>query len=77
MSTSKAAAWAPYRQLCTPLSNTQPPADERSRARTLFNTDILFASASGKQRTMNLLPGLAHVQCPVLVMAGDRSFVID
>ena len=65
--------WAPYQQLCTPLYNTQPPADENSRERTLFNTDILFASASGEQRTMNLLPGLARVQCPVLVMAGEQD----
>ena len=65
--------WAPYQQLCTPLYNTQPPADEHSRERTLFNTDILFASASGEQRTMNLLPGLARVQCPVLVMAGEQD----
>ncbi len=65
--------WAPYQQLCTPLYNTQPPADEHARERTLFNTDILFASASGEQRTMNLLPGLAQVQCPVLVMAGEQD----
>ena len=65
--------WAPYQQLCTPLYNTQPPTDEHARERTLFNTDILFASASGEQRTMNLLPGLAQVQCPVLVMAGEQD----
>ena len=64
------ATWAPYQQLCTPLYNTRPPADPLARERTLFNTEILFASASGEQRTMNLLPGLARVQCPVLVMAG-------
>ena len=64
------AHWAPYQQLCTPLYNTQPPADPQARERTVFNTDILFASASGEQRTMQLLPGLSRVQCPVLVMAG-------
>ena len=67
------ATWALYQQLCTPLYNTQPPADENSRARTIFNTDILFTSASGEQRTMNLLPGLARVECPVLVMAGEKD----
>ena len=67
------ATWAPYQQLCTPLYNTQPPADALARARTVFNNDILFASASGEQRTMNLLPGLARVQCPVLVMAGEQD----
>jgi pimeloyl-ACP methyl ester carboxylesterase len=64
------ATWAPYQQVCTPLYNTRPAADPLARGRTVFNTDILFASASGEQRTMNLLPGLAGVQCPVLVMAG-------
>jgi pimeloyl-ACP methyl ester carboxylesterase len=64
------AHWAPYQQLCTPLYNTQPAADPQARQRTLFNTDILFASAAGEQRHMQLLPGLARVQCPVLVMAG-------
>lgn len=67
------ATWALYQQLCTPLYNTQPPADPDARARTRFNTSILFASASGEQRSMQLLPGLARVQCPVLVMAGEQD----
>jgi len=67
------ATWARYQQVCTPLYNTRPPADPLSRSRTLFNTEILFASAGGEQRTMNLLPGLAQVCCPVLVLAGDTD----
>jgi proline iminopeptidase len=55
------------------LYNTRPPADPQARERTTFNTAILFASASGEQRTMNLLPGLASVQCPVLVLAGTED----
>ena len=31
------------------------------------------ASAGGEQQTMNLLPGLAQAQCPVLVMAGEQD----
>ena len=65
------ATWGPYQQHCTPLYNTRAPADALARGRTLFNTEILFASASGEQQTMQLLPGLAAVCCPVLVMAGD------
>ncbi|MDP3225507.1 MAG: alpha/beta hydrolase, partial [Rubrivivax sp.] len=65
-----ASNWALYQQLCTPLYNTRAPADPLARERTLFNTEILFTSASGEQRTMQLLSGLARVQCPVLVMAG-------
>ena len=65
--------WALYQQHCTPLYNTQPPADTLARARTWFNTEILFASAGGEQQTMQLLPGLAAVCCPVLVMAGEQD----
>ena len=67
------APWARYQQLCTPLYNTRPPADPLARERTLFNTEILFTSAAGEQRTMDLLPGLARVQCPVLVLAGEQD----
>jgi proline iminopeptidase len=67
------ATWAPYQQHCKDLYNTRPPADPLSSSRTLFNTDILFTSASGEQQTMNLLPGLASVQCPVLVLAGTED----
>ncbi len=67
------ATWAPYQQHCKDLYNTRPPADPLSSSRTIFNTDILFTSASGEQQTMNLLPGLAKVQCPVLVLAGTED----
>jgi proline iminopeptidase len=63
------ATWAAYNLHCRDVYN--PTAtDPDSRARTVFNEDILFTSASGEQQTMQLLPGLAKVQCPVLVMAG-------
>jgi len=39
----------------------------------VFNEAILFASAGGEQRTMNLLPGLANARCPVLVLAGEAD----
>ena len=63
------ATWAPYNQHCRDLYNPTP-ADPLGRQRTVFNEEILFASAAGEQQTMQLLPGLAQVQCPVLVMAG-------
>jgi pimeloyl-ACP methyl ester carboxylesterase len=67
--TPSAETWAPYLRVCMPLYNTQaaPPG---SRERIVFNEPILFASAGGEQQAMNLLPGLASAQCPVLVMAG-------
>jgi pimeloyl-ACP methyl ester carboxylesterase len=64
------ATWARYNQACMHLYNPTPPADAQARGRTVFNTEILFASAGGEQQTMQLLPGLAGVCCPVLVMAG-------
>ena len=67
-----AATWGPYKQLCHHLYNPTP-ADPNGRARTVFNEDILFASAGGEQQTMQLLPGLARVQCPVLVLAGTED----
>jgi proline iminopeptidase len=63
------ATWAPYVARCLPLYNTRP-ADPQARQRTLFNEPILFASAGGEQQTMDLLPGLVRVVCPVLVLAG-------
>jgi proline iminopeptidase len=64
-----ADTWAAYTKGCLGLYNTQP-GDADARRRIVFNEAILFASAGGEQRTMNLLPGLAAARCPVLVMAG-------
>jgi pimeloyl-ACP methyl ester carboxylesterase len=67
-----AQTWAEYNRVCKRHYNTTQQDNEAGQ-RTVFNTDILFASAAGEQRTMNLLPGLARAQCPVLVMAGDAD----
>ncbi len=67
-----AETWATYDRLCRHLYNTTPQ-DADGRHRTRFRPEILFASAGGEQRDMDLLPGLAAVQCPVLVMAGDED----
>ena len=64
------ATWAPYNAHCRHVYNPTPP-NEDGRRRTVFNEPVLFASAAGEQQTMQLLPGLARVQCPVLVMAGE------
>lgn len=67
------ATWAAYQRLCMHLYNVQPAADSQARQRIRFVEEILFASAGGEQQQMQLLPGLAHVQCPVLVMAGEQD----
>ena len=64
--------WAEYNRVCKRHYSTTPQSEEAG-TRIVFNTDILFASAGGEQRQMNLLPGLARAQCPVLVMAGDAD----
>lgn len=68
--TPSEATWVPYNVVCKPHYNTVRPANDDAGRRIVFNEEILFASAGGEQQTMNLLPGLAQAQCPVLVMAG-------
>ncbi len=67
------ATWARYNAHCRLLYNTTRPVNDEARQRTLFVEEILFTSAGGEQQTMQLLPGLARVQCPVLVMAGEQD----
>ena len=66
------ATWDDYGVHCRHLYNTTPQ-DPHGGARTIHEFDILYASASGEQRTMNLLPGLAKAKCPVLVMVGEQD----
>ncbi len=67
-----AATWDDYGVHCRHLYNTTPQ-DPHAGARTIHELDILYASASGEQRTMDLLPGLANATCPVLVLAGEQD----
>ncbi|MFL6629669.1 MAG: alpha/beta fold hydrolase [Vitreoscilla sp.] len=67
-----AATWAEYGVHCRHLYNTTPQ-DPDAGSRTIHEFDILFRSAAGEQRTMDLLPGLAKAQCPVLVMVGSED----
>lgn len=64
------ATWAAYNHHCRHLYNPTPGSED-ARLRTLHVDEILFASAGGEQQTMQLLPGLSRVQCPVLVMVGE------
>jgi proline iminopeptidase len=67
------ATWDAYERVCRPHYNTTPPADPQAKARTIAVDDILFHTARHEMPTMSLLPGLAKVQCPVLVMHGDAD----
>lgn len=66
------ASWAVYDRVCRALYNTTPQ-DPLGAKRLRFRPDILFHSAGGEQRQMDLRPGLAGVQCPVLLMAGEQD----
>lgn len=67
-----AETWADYERHCRPLYNTTAQ-DPAAKGRMLFRPEILFASAGGEQQQMDLRPGLAGVQCPVLLMAGEQD----
>ncbi len=67
-----AATWAAYEQHCRPLYNTRPQ-DPAAKGRMQFHPEILFGWARGEQQHMDLRPGLAAVQCPVLLMAGEQD----
>lgn len=64
------ATWDAYQTHCRHLYNPSQGGPD-GRARTIFKPEILYASAAGEQQTMQLLPGLAAVRCPVLVLAGE------
>jgi len=59
-----------YIRVCMPLYNPGPP-DPDAMARSILRTEVMFHFIEGEQRAMNLLPGLAAVRCPTLVLAGS------
>lgn len=59
-----------YIEVCMPLYNPGPARDGGDRARSILRTEVMFHFIEGEQRTMDLLPGLAAVRCPTLVLAG-------
>jgi pimeloyl-ACP methyl ester carboxylesterase len=65
------ASWADYWDVCHGLYNQQPASDADGAARVIHLDEILFHFAGGEMPALNLLPGLARAQCPVLVMAGE------
>lgn len=68
-----ASTFERYWKLCRPLYTLADAAAGDAAARASFNQDILFAWSGGELQAMDLLPGLAGAQCPVLVMAGGRD----
>jgi proline-specific peptidase len=59
-----------YAKLCFPLySRTRRDPDADARTRWAF--DVMFHYSGGEDRTFDLLPDLARVRCPALVLAGE------
>ncbi len=58
-----------YARLCFPLYS-RTPRDPDADRRTLWNFDVMFRFGRDEDG-MDLLPGLARVRCPTLVLAGE------
>ncbi len=64
----------PYAKSAIPLYTiNRQLADPDANARTIWAFELLFHFAGGENGTMNLLPGLAKVRCPTLVMGGEQD----
>jgi pimeloyl-ACP methyl ester carboxylesterase len=59
-----------YARLCFPLYS-RAPRDPDANARTRWNFDVMFGFGAGEDRSFDLLPDLARVRCPTLVLAGE------
>ena len=59
-----------YARICFPLYS-RAPRDHQATARTRWNFDVMYAFAAGEDRSFDLLPDLAKVRCPTLVLGGE------
>ncbi len=68
-----AQTWAAYWAGCRKLYNRTAPSDPQAAQRMLVRDEILLHFVAGEKQGLDLLPGLAAAQCPVLVMAGEED----
>ena len=68
------AALAAWQRLAFPLY-TRRPRDPNLSRRSVANPEVLFwfTRPGGEDHTFNLLPDLAHITCPTLVMGGEED----
>ncbi len=59
-----------YARICFPLYGKQP-ADDDQNARVRWNFDVMFHFGGGEDQKLDLLPDLAKVRCPTLILAGE------
>ncbi len=64
------ATLPPFMSECMSLYNRHP-GDPNARTRTIMNADLLYHFFRGEYLSMNFLPDLARVECPVLVIGGE------
>lgn len=67
-----AARFEAYLDTCLPLYNATPQPDT-NRARRQFDAELLHAWNRTELPHVDLLPGLAHAACPVLVLGGEED----
>ena len=59
-----------YTRLCFPLYS-HTPRDPNANSRTVWNFEVMYTFGGGEDQTFDLLPDLAKIRCPTLVMGGE------
>jgi len=66
-----------YMRVCLPLYNRRKsPGDADAMRRTVFNLELMDHFINNEMRTFNLLPALARIQCPTLILAGEDDPIL-
>jgi proline iminopeptidase len=66
-----AQAMADYMRVCMPLYNPKPLPDQvAARKRALVRSEVSSHFIMGEMRRLDLLDGVAKIQCPTLILAG-------
>lgn len=66
-----------YMRVCLPLYNRRRvPGDADAMRRTVFNLELMDHFINGEMRTFDLRPGLAGIQCPTLILAGEDDPIL-
>lgn len=66
-----------YMHVCFPLYNRRRVVgDGDAMRRTVFNLELMDHFINGEMRSFDLLPGLARIQCPTLILAGEDDPIL-
>jgi pimeloyl-ACP methyl ester carboxylesterase len=70
-------ARAEYLRVCLPLYNRREvPSDADAMKRTVLNLELMDHFIDGEMRSFNLLPALARIQCPTLILGGEDDPIL-